>query len=113
MTIKQTLETARAKISSPDRWIKGKFGWNNAHQQEVAPFLSMADCFCIRGAIYAAGNGWTTNESAQAMRHVEGLLHRHTGWPGRLLANWNDDPSTTHNDVIGLLDRAIAEAPDG
>jgi len=94
-TVKDNLIAARALIDTPERWIKGE--------------SRIGDCFCALGAIgVVSGPGaepglWNGCHEALAHAVPNGDLY---------VARFNDDPDTTHADILALFDRAIA-AQDG
>ncbi|HUQ94994.1 MAG TPA: hypothetical protein VM120_25165, partial [Bryobacteraceae bacterium] len=58
--------------------------------------------WCLSGAVRAENSSWSS-------RRIRRIL---TEEVGRILAEWNDDPTTTHGDVMALLDRCIARAEE-
>jgi hypothetical protein len=95
-TVKENLIAAKALIDTPEKWIKGSF-----HK---------AGCFCAVGALGMASNGnpenWGYDEREALLRAlpVDAVAYS--------VALFNDDPDTTHADIMALFDRAIA-AQDG
>jgi hypothetical protein len=96
----EILRTARGLISVPDKWTKGS--WDTGSQM------------CLSGAINRAATGvdgsdspksGPTREAWQAARDaVQDAI------PGRQeIINFNDTPERTHEQVLAVLDKAIAE----
>lgn len=93
-TVRENLIAAKALIDTPDKWIKDRF--------------ADGGCFCAAGALkygsgFEAGEVWESAEYKALLAQVPG---------GRPLPSFNDDPNTTHADIMALFDRAIA-AQDG
>ena len=84
-TIKEHLIAARALIDTPEKWMKGAFQENN--------------CYCVLGAVRSVD--W------RGGLEVIGVLRRSLPEYGSVV-EFNDDPATTHDDIISLFDRAIA-----
>lgn len=96
MTPKQILTQARELISDPKRWTKGYF----AKTALGAPCGSLSDraiCWCISGAINKVSEFKNHQVAYDRLRLVVGPL----------ITQFNDDPKTTHADVIAAFDRAI------
>ena len=105
MSLRDDLIAAKALIDRPEKWGKGR--------NRVALADGTA-CYCTAGALYYAtrfcGNVSLAADRASACEDaLAGLLPpiRYTGIRG-----FNDDPSTTHADIMALFDRAIAAAGD-
>ena len=112
------LTKARALIEDPERWIKGEFA-EDEQGMRVKIDSPHACRFCLVGAVRRA-----TDEAAVALGEEMDLLNleqlvgigaivasvlpigRHT-W---MVSEFNDYSGTTHGDVLGVLDRAIAES---
>ena len=102
-TVKENLIAAKALIDTPEKWIKGQFRDENG-------------CLCARGACgIASGKGFASKEASrsesQLIRFLPPRMDGHS-WqihgPLSALAHYNDDPDTTHADIMALFDRAIA-----
>lgn len=91
MSLKDDLIAAKALIDTPEKWRKGSFGW--------------AGCYCAAGALrLVLGQNFEVSEAWGALW---GALP-----PGeRGVVSFNDDPSTTHADIMALFNRAIEAAP--
>jgi hypothetical protein len=99
MSLKDDLIAARALIDTPEKWVKGKYEVNG--------------CYCAMGAVSMAVTGsadydsnWYVNYADKVVAALDNRL------PARFpdVAAFNDDPATTHNDVLQLFDRAIEAA---
>lgn len=87
MTTAEVLREARALIDTPEKWTKGYRG----------------ERLCAVAAIAsAAPRDWLPAKYAlnRALGREESVV----------LYRWNDDPATTHADVLAAFDRAIALA---
>lgn len=93
----QILLDARAFLSDEKRWTKGSF-WRG-------------DACCLKGFMTISGN---YNSKAYAL--LSEALPDHFKWDSELarlydpIVRFNDHPSTTHADVLAVLDKAIALA---
>jgi hypothetical protein len=92
--VARVLREARTLIETPDRWLQGGLYEFN--------FGKVARC-CALGAINEAAQG----DLSRAYRDATEALRRAAG-PD--IVYWNDDPATTHADVLSAFDRAIASA---
>lgn len=93
--LKLGLIKARDLIKNPDNWGKG-----NGLRGPLKPQ------YCIISAIDTkAGTNWM-EKSDYLAEHLPAPFH--TG-DALELADFNDDPATTHADVMALFDRAIAK----
>lgn len=82
-TVKENLIAAKALIDTPEKWIKGE--------------LSKNGCYCALGAVQRASN--------YNVRTKDAL---YDALPDVGIMTFNDDPNTTHSDIMALFDRAIA-----
>lgn len=98
MTLRDDLIAAKALIDTPSRWFKGNY-------------VSVAGCMCALGAcrqqMYGSpfGGMGDTNPLAQALANALPSGR----WS---VSDYNDDPETTHADIMALFDRAIAAATE-
>lgn len=103
MTPHTHLTAARALIAAPERWTKGVSGRTADGGPSLAIDMSDATCFCSIGAL------WRVSHSHWK---AERILHDtvYTTTPFGNIASFNDDPATTHADVLRVFDVAIARA---
>ena len=96
----EVLRAARAKIERPECWTKRALA-RDALGHPIRPEQDEAFCYCTLGAICSV-NGY----QADAIDFLRDFV------PGkkRSLGDFNDDPRTTHADILALFDRAIAKA---
>lgn len=94
-TLREDLIAAKALIDTPEKWGKGEF--------EPRP-----GCYCAVGAIWKVTDG-------EGTRYVAPVFALWKVLPGDWTnaAGYNDDPETTHADIMALFDRAIATAEGG
>jgi hypothetical protein len=101
MTLADDLRAARALIDTPEKWGRHTF-------------RDDAGRLCVRGACGAAVGGVFGGAGARdvewALLKVLPKWVRQSAGPLSMLANFNDDPATTHSDVLSLFDRAINAA---
>ena len=101
MTTKQALIAMRELLSDPKRWTKGANARNAAGQSTCAG-NSDAKCWCLAGAAIRTGN------YEGCMRAIKKLTPDDRHLDGAVL--FNDDPTTTHSDILRVLDAAIEGA---
>ena len=116
----EVLRAAKTKIADPARWTKGG-GAFTADGEQVRVTDYRAARWCALGATDACRtrNGaidlydcvvylQRDDEVVAATRRV------HPDWVGNggLVSAFNDDPDTTHADVMALFDRAISRAEE-
>lgn len=97
---------AREFLSDPARWFKGQFESDEDGE------------FCVLGAIGYADDDWEeycpSDARVQAAVRLANTLSPswslHTDAVS-FVAAFNDDPTTTHADVLDLLDRAANTKP--
>lgn len=87
------LEQAKARISTPDKWCK-----NVLYDEQGAR--------CILGALQATsdcpGDEMWHSHFLPAFRLINAFV------PTGNMVDFNNDPATTHADILTLFDRAIA-----
>lgn len=95
------LRAMRVLLSEPSRWMKGWFA-ETAKGQHTRGF----DPFAVRFCIYGASEALRDHELGTVIerRLCETLGVSEAGE----LSRFNDAPTTTHADILALLDRAIA-----
>ena len=112
------LKEAREIITPEDRWTKGVLA-RDKQGDAISPDSIEAVCFCAMGAIdkaaymqeYPLSSDVPDIGAGEIAAEVICLLgeevnRRYRG--GTISVNaWNDDPSTTHKDVLKMFDRAI------
>lgn len=91
------LRLARARIANSENWTQCGYYATNREESASLDF-DVATCFCARGAVFAV------DPCSNADEYLEMALGNEQ------VASWNDDPRTTHEDVMNLFDRAIAMA---
>lgn len=90
MSVKDDLIAAKALIDTPEKWRKDAFGSQG--------------CYCTAGALrVVVGENF---ESTLAWA----VLWRNLPKGSRGVVSFNDDPATTHADIMALFDRAIDAA---
>lgn len=91
------LRAAREKIAVPERWTKKELA-RHANGNCIGPNETNASCWCLVGALMSVNMG-ATDKAIQAL----GKIH------DRNLFEFNDNPATTHADVLAALDKAILD----
>ena len=95
------LMRARVLLSNPDCWCKC-FNWAYRHSDgAVVPRgRSQANCWCLYGAMIIASN------DPVAITYLDELFGE--AEIAKMIA-FNDDPATTHDDLLRFIDRNITE----
>jgi hypothetical protein len=101
----EILTDARDRIASQITWVKGRYRDGDRH--------------CLVDALSLASGSRCLNQPNRTERRLAKLLAKQL-WPGcrtwrrvalmpvrRRLTSFNDDPRTSHDDVMGLFDRTI------
>lgn len=102
MNTVDVLRRAKEILSDPERWSKTGYG------------LEAGEPSCAAGAIWLAGHGrrglsdYVGDPALSALWRAIGGGHG----PWGCIAKWNDDPATTHADLIDAFDRAILAEAD-
>ena len=103
--ISRTLTRARALLAPEGVWMQGE-GSEGAHGVPCEPTDHRARRWCLTAALERAAFE-TGGDPRLDAAHAGGELRFHL--PGiEDCASWNDAPGRTHEDVLQLLDRAIA-----
>ena len=109
---KEILIKARALIADPEHWIKEDYIQDINHNSlNYTDRGQEAKCFCFIGALIYARN--TTDDKVR-ITELDNLIIPHIpkefkggcDYYASIVA-FNDDPSTTHSDVLAVLDQAI------
>lgn len=99
MNARQLLEKTRQLLSEPRRWTKNFAALDDRY--EPVPVQSSEACrFCLVGAIERCRDGDCYSSVPEVFRVLEEVA-------GRDAVLFNDDMSTTHEDVLNVLDEAI------
>ncbi len=99
-----TLMLARDLIAKPENWCQGTLALN-AHEEDVDPKYITAERFCMLGAIQRiTGEVIIRDELEEPLERAIGVEPR--GGPEHV-PGFNDDPVTTHADVLAAFDLAI------
>lgn len=111
MTAIEMLIAARTRIANESAWCRGSSARNelgksvDVHSADAASWDAM-------GSLYACIDENNIEASAlssmNAVGHLNDTMHKMHGKKYDYVSSYNDNPSTTHKDVIALYDRAIA-----
>lgn len=114
----EALIEGKRLISNPERWTKGGALARDTNGQRVVPYADEAVCWCASGAIMLAcskvAEGKIKPGSYQHMimsRELCDFVHDTTFYEVRKeggLGYWNDENSTSHQDIMAAFDKAIA-----
>lgn len=104
MTLKTDLIAAKALIDTPEKWGRGE-----------KSFVARTGPTCIAGACARTSGGWIggrykTMWDALSAKLSAKKYPREYGQHGGDLVTFNDDPNTTHTQIMRLFDRAINAA---
>lgn len=105
------LITGRERIATPEQWCKGALG-KTVNGVGVEAIDKRAVAFCLMGAYMTPEIG-THIRSAYNSPERDRLLAVHRAVSAhipdhRFVPDFNNDPATTHADVLAVYDRAIA-----
>ena len=106
MTVLTDLRKMRKRLSDPAKWHKGDYfkDFPKMDTDDLYNGDGFPDCpACLYGTVvYVTENPNTSCSLSRALERV--LPHSFNDD----LVNFNDHPDTTHQDVLALIDRAIA-----
>jgi hypothetical protein len=101
----EILTDARDRIASQTAWVQGRYRYGDRH--------------CLVDALSLASGSRCLNQPNRTERRLAKLLAKQL-WPDcrawrrvtlmparQRLTSFNDDPRTSHDDVLGLFDRTI------
>ena len=110
MKPKAILGSARAFLSKPQSWSQDAFAYDQTDTR-VSYDAKSACSWCLEGAIRRAARRGSASETnlERAIALVRDIIHVPGHYP--TIQGWNDRASTTHREVLAVLDRAIAAAP--
>lgn len=101
MTIRDDLIAAKALIDTPEKWGKGSDRSQPCALQALRSVEGGTNYLSLRGYL------------ALCYAIPEESPYRHFGHPAHpFVGGYNDDPSTTHADIMALFDRAIVASPE-
>ena len=114
MDTKELLIEARAMIQDPIHWYKGGYAAALVKGQQV-PANHKEDyaCFCAYGALdTTAEKSGDLGEAEDRAMHLldESVPNDFKLRHGGGVITYNDDPDTTHADILAVFDRAIEAA---
>ncbi len=101
--LEKILTDTRKTLEPPQAWAKGVLSETNA-QQCCSPRDCDAVCWCLLGGIYK--NCDRIDEEVVYDFVAEFLPREYLN----SIPSFNDDSKTTHEDVLAILDKAIAKA---
>lgn len=112
------LDRAAAIIATPSNWSQGVTATDRNGRELLRWDVPNATCFCVGAAIDKAafelfGESPTKRGpvSAAAEKFFSGIHDPETvDEPGMWIVRFNDNPATTHEEVLARLVRAAAEA---
>lgn len=97
MSVKDILIATKALIDTPEKWLQCSSHYRTADGH---------DSYCITGALSACAGrheDWVRSWLAITDTLQKDNLGAYS------IVSYNDHPSTTHKDVMSLLDRTIAK----
>lgn len=114
------LRNAKAIISDPNKWGRHYYAADEGGDP-VDHDSPEATCFCTFGAVMKAVSCDEDDEFGiertvrlfQCEATLEASLPIYDGDRYHTVIGFNDDPDTTHDDVMALYDRAIARCNNG
>ncbi|MDH7796408.1 MULTISPECIES: hypothetical protein [unclassified Beijerinckia] len=103
--LKADLQAIRQLLDTPDRWTKN-FNARDALGRQALPDDDNATCWCLNGAMIKITDARYTRRYDALDSALNAAVPGRTGF-----ITFNDNGSTRHDDVLNLLDQAIAAAP--
>lgn len=104
------LTAARNILADPTAWTKGEFAKGKSGRA-VSPFGPYATCFCAIGALQrAAGRELAKADRKTSNSYVDARAVLEAETPRQIVTMFNDSPQTSHEDIIGVFNLAIATA---
>lgn len=105
--VTRILEDTLEYLSDPDHWYQGDASNpEDITQKCLIGALTWADAQRARGERV----GYRLSRYYQAQERCRSSIAAVTGEACYQIARWNDDPQTTHEDVVLVLKRAINDA---
>lgn len=117
MTPLENLTVARSLIEKPENWTQHAFA-RDAHGGRINVNSPNAKCFCLAGALQRAYYKPGLVPNTGGSRLCSGAIPltdsaRAIGSCNGSFVDYNDDPKTTHADVLWLLDATIERLNTG
>lgn len=106
------LRDVRERLADPRHWLKGQWcGYvtPDARRLREVPANVLANCWCLGGAINVAVASMATGPvtATELRSDVERELLETLGLPLAAIYMFNDRASTSHGDVMALLDTTL------
>ncbi len=101
MSTMDALIALKTLLAEPPSWTKGKSA-RNAEGNRTEPTRDDAVCWCLLGAIYRITN-YDCNLFIVINNIMRGLVNN------TAITAYNDNPTTTHADILKLIDAAIEQ----
>ena len=118
----ELFELAKSIIADPAKWHKGDYCTNdvwyaNVHYDRAINLKTVDDipadaCFCGIGALSVAADIMGQGDNIPYRAFISGAgVSKSDDYPSiSTFARFNDDPHTTHADVMAAFDKAITVA---
>ena len=100
-----TLKEARALISNPDSWVQA-WAATNGYGVECDPRSDSAVCWCLDGAVESV-TGSLEVSYFDSVTETLTAAAQHNGYSDHVA--FNDEPETTHADVMLFLDDVVKD----
>ena len=107
--VTKVLKKARSLISKEESWVKN-YTAKDEFGHAIPPINDSAVCWCASGAIDRAA--YLSDEANHSIIYANCLrfMKIHGSWGYYTLSIYNDDPVTTHGDILSLFDKAIEKS---
>jgi hypothetical protein len=89
-------------LRDPKHWHKGTLYQNEFGERCQ---IDQACSFCLVGAVQKAHNKYGI-PIPNTLNSIRDNITKYTGQKGPIIAKFNDDPDTTHEDIIKILEAA-------
>ena len=110
MSIHNILVDTKQLLSDEKKWIKGSDAVNG-HGDYVFATSKDACAWCLAGAIEKECDGSDRDISLRKTCKVQDWVDEHLYQVGTM-EEFNDDPNTTHKDMMLMLDNLIAKSQE-
>ncbi|MDH7796402.1 MULTISPECIES: hypothetical protein [unclassified Beijerinckia] len=114
----EDLKAVRTLLTPPAKWTRDYYAMDE-EQSQIEPWSTYATCYCMLGAmnkVVAEGEfpnqldelTYDTSEKNPRWKALEGAIQIVVTRTHSDIPTFNDDRRTTHDDVLNVLDEAIA-----
>lgn len=106
MITSEILRAAKAKIDTPEKWCKGEYA-TDIRGNGLHAASPLACKWCSVGAVQAITFNKDWGDVVGSTPEAKAVRALHKVVEPRVIHIMNDDPHTTHDDVMRVFDKAI------